>query len=325
MGRMTATRLYRNGTVDNDGFPLVDISELTKDESVILWADFESPGPEDLALIEDELGLHHLAIEDALHDHQRPKLDRYDTHLFIAAYAVTLDPGTGELTTSEVKAFVTKRALITVHGPEFDMDRVVRRWDGDSDLARHGIAFLVWGLLDEIVDGHFDTVQQLDGAIEGLEDALFDDRPREKEVQRRSFEIRKSLVLLRRIVLPMREVVNAVLRRDLADFDPAMGPYFQDVYDHVLRVSEWTDSLRDLVSTILETNVSIQGNRMNLIMKKVTSWAAIIAVPTAITGFYGQNLPYPGFAADWGFWMSTGLIVAVSGGLYLAFKKRDWL
>lgn len=322
---MATTRLYRNGVRDDREFPLEDISELIKDESVVLWADFTSPDADDLALIEDELGLHHLAVEDALHDHQRPKLDRYDTHLFIAAYDVMLDAVTGELTTCEVKAFVTKRALITVHSPEFDMDRVVRRWDDDPKLAKYGISFLVWGLLDEIVDGHFDTVQQLDSEIEHLEDALFDDRPREKEVQRRSFEIRKSLVLLRRIVLPMREVVNSVLRRDLDNFDPAMAPYFQDVYDHVLRVSEWTDSLRDLVSTILETNVSIQGNRMNLIMKKVTSWAAIIAVPTAITGFYGQNVPYPGFAEPWGFWLSTALIVAISGGLYLAFKKRDWL
>lgn len=325
MGRMTQTRLYRNGIVDNSGFPLSDISELAKDESVTLWADFVSPGLEELALIEDELGLHHLAIEDALHDHQRPKLDRYDTHLFIAAYAVTLNQDTGELTSTEVKAFVTPRVLITVHGPDFDMSRVVDRWDGGPDLAVNGVAFLVWGLLDVIVDAHFDTVQQLDSAIEGLEDALFDERPRDREVQRRSFEIRKSLVILRRIVLPMREVVNSVLRRDLDDFNPAMIPYFQDVYDHVLRVSEWTDSLRDLVSTILETNVSIQGNRMNLIMKKVTSWAAIIAVPTAITGFYGQNLPYPGFASEWGFWVSTGLIIAVSGTLYLAFRSRDWL
>lgn len=322
---MTLTRLYRNGILDNSGFPLKDISELAKDASIVLWADFTSPGPEELALIEDELGLHHLAIEDALHDHQRPKVDHYDSHLFIAAYAVTLDSETGALTSSEVKAFVTPRVLITVHDDDFDMSKVVHRWDGDEDLARHGIAFLVWGLLDVIVDGHFDTVQQLDLAIEGLEDALFDDRPRDKEVQRRSFEIRKSLVLLRRIVLPMREVVNTVLRRDLPEFSAAMTPYFQDVYDHVLRVSEWTDSLRDLVSTILETNVSMQGNRMNLIMKKVTSWAAIIAVPTAITGFYGQNLPYPGFGEPWGFWTSTGLIVLVSGSLYLAFRSRDWL
>jgi len=144
-------------------------------------------------------------------------------------------------------------------------------------------------------------------------------------VQRRSFELRKSLVMLRRVVLPMREVVNTLLRRDLGIIAPGMAPYFQDVYDHVLRATEWTESLRDLVTTILETNVSIQGNRMNLIMKKVTSWAAIIAVPTAITGFFGQNLDFPGFATSWGVVMSTAIIVLVSGGLYISFRRRDWL
>jgi magnesium transporter len=115
------------------------------------------------------------------------------------------------------------------------------------------------------------------------------------------------------------------MRRDLEAIDAAMSPYFQDVYDHVLRVTEWTESLRDLVNTILETNISLQGNRMNLIMKKVTSWAAIIAVPTAITGFYGQNLPYPGFATQWGFVVSSALIVVISVSLYFAFKRNDWL
>ncbi len=322
---MAQTRLYRNGILDTSGFPLKDISDLARDESVSLWADFVSPGPKELAIIEEELGLHHLSVEDALQDLQRPKLDRYESHLFIVAYAVMLNTTTGKLESTEVKAFVTPRVLVTVHDERFDVSQVTDRWDRDKDLAKFGVAFLVWGLLDVIVDGHFDTVQQLDQSIEELEDALFDDRPRDKEVQRRSFEIRKSLVLLRRLVLPMREVVNSVLRRDLPDFSQSMSPYFQDVYDHVLRVSEWTDSLRDLVSTILETNVSMQANRMNLIMKKVTSWAAIIAVPTAITGFYGQNLPYPGFASVWGFWVSTGLILAVSGTLYLAFRRRDWL
>jgi magnesium transporter len=104
-----------------------------------------------------------------------------------------------------------------------------------------------------------------------------------------------------------------------------MGPYFQDVYDHVLRATEWTESLRDLVSTILETNLSIQGNRLNTITKKVTSWAAIIAVPTAVTGFYGMNVPYPGFAQHSGVLISTALIVTLSGGLYLLFKRLDWL
>jgi magnesium transporter len=165
----------------------------------------------------------------------------------------------------------------------------------------------------------------LDSEIESLEDLLFADRPRDIDVQRRSFELRKSLVLLRRIVVPMREVVNSLMRRDLHVLAEPMTPYYQDVYDHVLRATEWTESLRDLVTTILETNLTIQGNRMNLIMKKVTSWAAIIAVPTAITGFYGQNIPYPGFSTHSGFWVSSTLIIVISGLLYWSFRRRDWI
>jgi magnesium transporter len=202
---------------------------------------------------------------------------------------------------------------------------MLARWDESKDLAEHGVSFLLWGLLDDIVDGHFEAVQSLDTEIESLEDLLFDERPQEREVQRRSFELRKSLVLLRRLVVPMREVVNSLMRRDLHVVDQGMAPYYQDVYDHVMRATDWTESLRDLVTTILETNIAIQGNRMNLAMKKVTSWAAIIAVPTAITGFYGQNLPYPGFAAHWGFWFSSALIVVISLSLYWSFRRRDWL
>lgn len=322
---MATTQLYRGGKLVKSDFPVADISDHILEKGCTVWADFVDPTEADLAAIEEELGLHRLAIEDAVHDFQRPKLDHYDTHLFLAAYAVSLDERTGELQTSEVKAFITKHALVTVHDKDFDMAAVVARWQNDIELSKHGVAFLLWGLLDTIVDGHFDTVQLLDAQIESLEDALFDDRPREREVQRRSFELRKSLVLLRRVVLPMREVVNTVLRRDMNTIDPAMAPYFQDVYDHVLRATEWTESLRDLVTTILETNISIQGNRMNLIMKKVTSWAAIIAVPTAITGFFGQNLDFPGFGTWWGVVVSSALILGVGGGLYLSFKKRDWL
>ena len=322
---MAITRSYRDGKLLSQDFPVADISDLIVEQGVTVWADFTAPTPEDLADIEEELGLHKLAVEDAVHDFQRAKVDHYDTHLFLVAYDVKLNTDTGQLETLAVKAFITPQALITVHGPDFDMTKVLRRWETDPQLALHGVSYLLWGLLDEIVDGHFQTVQQLDTEIEGLEDLLFEDKPHEAEVQRRSFELRKSLVLLRRVVLPMREVVNTIIRRDLDVIVPEMIPYFQDVYDHVLRATEWTESLRDLVTTILETNIMVQGNRMNLIMKKVTSWAAIIAVPTAITGFYGQNVPYPGFSTEWGFWTSTVIMVLFSAALYLGFKKRDWI
>lgn len=123
----------------------------------------------------------------------------------------------------------------------------------------------------------------------------------------------------------MREVINTLIRRDFQLVPREMAPYYQDLYDHVLTATEWTDSLRDLVSTIVETNLTIQGNRLNIITKKVTSWAAIIAVPTAITGFYGQNLPYPGFAHESGFIASTFLIAVLSVGLFIIFRRKDWL
>jgi magnesium transporter len=320
-------RLYRGGKLVREDFPVQDISDCLAEPDAVVWLDLCRPSADDLDAITIEFGLHELAVEDAIHEHERPKLDRYDSHLFLSAYGVQFDEDRAVLATSEIAVFIMKNALITVRKNEgFDIEQVVNRWDSSSNLATEGVAFLLYGLLDALVDGHFAAVQSLDDAIENLEDLLFDDRRSQIEVvQRRSFELRKGLVLLRRIVLPMREVVNALLRRDLHVVSKQMGPYYQDVYDHVLRATEWTESLRDLVNSMLETNIAIRGNRMNLIMKKVTSWAAIIAVPTLITGFFGQNLPYPGFGKESGFIWSVGLMVALCTMLYVAFKRWEWL
>ena len=320
------TRLYRDGVLELEGFPVADISDHLADDSCLVWLDLRDPDREDLSVLSAEFGLHPLAVEDAVQDHERPKLDRYKSHLFLAAYGVHLDTGTGQLFTSELAAFITPRALITVRKDDgLDIGAVVDYWDASSDLAKFGVGFLLHGLLDNVVDGHFAAVQVLDDSIEDLEDRLFSEVPQDREVQRRSFELRKSLVLLRRVVLPMREVVNTLMRRDLGVIDEALYPYFQDVYDHVLRATEWTESLRDLVTTILETNLTIQGNRMNVITKKVTSWAAIIAVPTFITGFFGMNVPYPGFSRPSGLVTSVIIMIVSAVGLYAIFRRRDWL
>lgn len=323
---MAHTRVYRNGVLEAEGFPVAAVSDHLADPAATVWLDFCAPTEADLAAISEELGLHPLAVEDAVHEHQRAKLDRYDSHAFLTVYSAKLDDATGTLVVSELAAFITGQALVTVRKDEnFAIDAVVARWDSAGELAKNGVGFLLHGLLDYVVDGHFEVVQSLDEQIERLEDLVFDERPRYTDMQRRSFALRKSLVQVRRVVLPMREVVNAIMRRDLRVVDGEMQPYFQDVYDHVLRASEWTESLRDLVTTIRETQLNIQGNRLNTIMKKVTSWAAIIAIPTAVTGFYGQNVPYPGFQTTAGFWTSTLVILVLSAGLYVSFKKRDWL
>ena len=325
-GCQARTRLYRDGRLELEGFPVADISDYLADESVTIWLDLRDPDHDHLGVLSEEFGLHPLAVEDALHHSQRPKLDRYPSHLFLTAYAARLDTGTGELATSELAAFITSQALITVRKDDgLDIGAVVERWDQNSALARFGVGYLLYGLLDYIVDSHFDAVQSLDDSLEVIEDRLFDDVPHNMEVQRRSFQLRKSLVLLRRVVNPMREVVNTLMRRDLHIVGDDLEPYYQDVGGQVLRAAEWTDSLRDLVTSILETNLTIQGNRLNVITKKVTGWAAIIAVPTLITGYFGMNVPYPGFSEKAGFAASLAAIVLAALVLYLVFKRKDWL
>lgn len=320
------TRLYRDGALAAEGFPATEIKQRIAQGHCTVWLDLYDPEIEDLAVLTEEFGLHPLAVEDAVHEHERPKLDRYHDHLLLSAYAAELDAPTGTLSTSELAAFITPAALITVRKDDrFDVDALVQRWDDEHELAEHGVAFLLHGLLDLLVDGHFTAVQSLDTQVEDLQDLLFADTGVDMDVQRRSFELRKSLVALRRLVLPMREVLNTLMRRDLHLVDTEMTPYYQDVYDHVLRANEWTESLRDLVSTVLETRLTIQGNRLNEIMKKLTSWAAIIAIPTAVTGFYGQNVPYPGFQQIGGFISSIVLILGLGIGLYLLFKHKGWL
>ena len=323
---MAHTRAYRNGTLEAENFPVDEVSERLADPGVVVWVDFCRPSEAELASVADELGLHALAVEDAVHEHQRPKLDRYAGHSFLTAYCAKFDPESGELTKSELDAFVTPRALVTVRKDEgFDMRGVLSRWDEEADLAKSGVGYLLHGLLDYIVDGHFAAAQAMDDEVERLEDLVFEESTQYNAMQRRSMRLRKSITTARRIMLPMSEVVSAVMRHDLHIVDEQLQPYYQDVHDHALRAAEWTENLRELINTVRETQLSLQGNRMNMIMKKVTSWAAIIAIPTAVTGFYGQNVPYPGFEAISGFWTSTAIIIVLAVGLYFVFRKRDWL
>lgn len=323
---MARTRVYRDGILQAENFPVADVSDHLADPGATVWLDFCAPTEADLAAIGEELGLHELAVEDAVHRGQRAKVDDYNTHSLLTAYSAHLDAETGELATCELTAFITDRALVTVHENEqFDIDAVVRRWDSDSGLTKSGVGFLLHGLLDYLVDGHFEAAQLIDDWTEELEDQVLEERPKFAQLQRRSLQLRKSVVHLRRVVLPMRDVLTAVMAHKACLVDDTLRPYYQDVYDHVLRTGEWTESLREMISSIRETQLNLQSFQLNDIMKKVTSWAAIIAVPTAITGFYGQNVPFPGFQAEWGFVVSLLAIVIISVLLYRAFKKRDWL
>ena len=323
---MARTRLYRNGVLAAEDFNPADISDHLAEPGVAMWLDMCEPDEADLATISEELGLHRLAVEDAVHEHQRPKLDHYESHLFLSAYVATVNPETERLSTSEISVFITPSTLVTVRkDPHFDIDQVVQRWDTNADLAKSGVAFLLHGVLDHIVDSHIDAVQLLDERIEQVEEALFFEQVDLQPLQRRSYRLRRSLMALRKVAGPMREVLEGVQRHGAHLVDKPMRPYYADVQDHVLKSTSRIESLRDLAATLRETELTVQSNQLNVIMKKVTSWAAIIAVPTLITGFYGQNVTYPGINTDWGFWLSSAVMVVGSVSLWWSFRRRDWL
>ncbi len=320
------TRVYRNGVLAAEGFPVAEVSELLVDPDAMVWVDLCGPSIEQLHELADELGLHELAVEDALSPHQRPKLDHYESHSFLSTHVVRVDPDHHRLDDTEVDAFINSRWIITVRKDEsFSMDPVLKRWDRSDDLAKHGVSFLLYGLLDVIVDSYFETVEAFDDYYDEVSEGIFSEQPLDPAQQRHWFTMRRALVRFHRLVVPMREVVSGLMRREQSTVAAGLYPYFQDVYDHILRVSESTDALRDLVSTIVETNLSLRDYRQNQVMKKVTSWAAIIAVPTLITGYYGMNVPYPGSGERWGVALSGALVVVLSFALYMVFRKRDWL
>ncbi|NUS45914.1 MAG: magnesium transporter CorA family protein [Mycobacteriaceae bacterium] len=320
------SRVWEDGRLVKRGVPEAELGGYLGKPGAVVWLDLCDPDPREFGRVASMLGLDPIAVEDALTARERTKLDRYANYLFLNVYDIAFDAESAELRTTELSAFVTENALVTVRsGSGLDLADLTARWDSEVDLRDHGVGFLLYGLLDYVVDGHFAVVQSLDAELEQLEDQLFDPGADDRALQRRSFALRKSLVLLRRSVLPMREVLNTVMRRDLRIIPDGMAPYYQDIYDHVLRATEWTEGLRDMVTSILDTRIALQGNRLNEVMKKVTSWAAIIAVPTAVTGFYGMNVPYPGAGTHWGFLISIVLLVITAGALYFAFKRNDWI
>lgn len=323
---MQTRRIFRDGRLQITDLSTTELATLLREPGgeVWGWIDLTHEHAEVVTKLATKLDLHELAVEDAFSEHERPKLMRYASHMLLTVTESNVDSD-GEVELTRLTAFIMPRLVITVRDDEFPIARVEKRLEDNTDLAQHGIGFVLWGLLDVLVDDHIETLDQLDDTTEALSRDLFDDSADMMDLQRRAFRFRRSIARMRHATVPLREVVTTLVRRDTQLVAPALQPYFADVYDHTLHAADWTESLRDQIANVLETNVALQGNRMNLIMKKVTSWAAIIAVPTAITGYFGQNIEFPFFGTVEGWWISNALIVAASLGLWMAFRKQDWL
>jgi magnesium transporter len=320
-------RLYRHGLLELEDFPSERISDHLSEPGTVVWLDLDAPDAADLALLAQEFGLADIAVDNVLQVHQRPKVDRHaGGHLFMSLYGVRVSPVGAELATSELAVLAGDRWLITIRkSGDFDMDHVRAASDGNADLATSGVGFLLHGLLDAVVDEHFTAVQVLDEAAEAMEADLFSEAPRTTHVQRRSFALRKALVELRRVALPMREVLDAFLRRDVHLVDATLQPYYADVHNHVLRVTDWTESLRDHLGSIQDADLQMQSNHTNEVMRRLAAYAAIFAAGTAITGFYGMNVLFPQVQSGAGAVTASALLAAATIGLIAWFRRNRWL
>lgn len=285
---------------------------------------------------EPQPGAHAVPAADAP-DHKQAAGEREDAlDRVLEGMSAGTDFGDALFEHTRVSGFVFPGGLVTVRSSAtFGADAVRTRWDDMGDIARLGPYGLVQGLLDLIVDMHFDAVQFLDDRIEGLEDDLFTPEGRLQGFQRRAYALRKELVSLRRAVLPMRDVLNVLWRRGRGGDAPGHGldaregarldALFSDLMDHALRAGEWTESLRDMVSTVFETHLSLQDQHLNEVMKKLAGWAAVISVPTLVTGWFGMNVPYPGHDTAPGLVVATTLTIVPAVVLYLVLRRLDWL
>lgn len=320
------TRAYVDGVVSAQDFPLAEVSEQLAKPDALVWVDVVGGDGTELDGLVDELDLHPLAVEDAREPHQRPKIDHYPSHLFLSCHAVDVDVEAAALRRSEIDAFIGDRWVVTVHARDwFSMAPVVERWDDAPDLTRRGVGVLVHGLLDEVIDGYFTAVDQFDTYYDEVSDVIFSGRPLRPGEQRTWFEMRRALSQFRRLVLPLREALNSLVRYQHALVDPDVLPYWQDLFDHITVVSETTEGLRDLAGSLSDANLSLRDYRQNQVMKTVSSWAAIVAAPTLVTGYYGMNVPFPGFGDTSGVVASALVIVVITVGLYVLFRRRGWL
>jgi magnesium transporter len=302
--------------------PPTELSELRGKPA---WLDVVKPDAAELALIGDELGLHPLAVEDALDRHDRPKADAYEKYYFIAFTALD-SQSPGALRTELFSIFAFKDVVVTVRDESWPArDEVEKRWR-DGRLASAGM--LLHALLDTTVDGYFPIVDDYGERADVLEGLILQEAG--GDALRTSlgelFLLKRDLLRVRKLIAPEREVLQVLSRGDVEIYGPEERRYFQDVYDHVVRVTDEIDTLRDLVSNVVDANLAAVSNRLNEVMKVLTALATILLVMTVVTGFFGQNFVtfIPFDSAAW-FWGSIAFMVLAALSLATYFRRKGWL
>jgi magnesium transporter len=303
-----------------------DISEVLKEPGRFVWVGLHEPDDEMLAEIQQEFSLHDLAVEDAARAHQRPKLERYGDSIFVVLRTAHADASTGGIDFGETHLFVGANYVVSVrHGGTLPFAEVVARCDANPDLMVKGPVFVLYSIMDFIVDQYFPLVDTYEDKLAELEDNVFQ-QTLPRETTERIYQLKRDLIEVKRAIAPLVDVCNRLVRGDVPLVPEDSRVYFRDVYDHVIRINEMVDTLRELLSAALEANLSLVSVSQNEAMKRLAGWAAIVAVPTMIAGVYGMNFKFMP-ELDWylGYPVALTVMVGTCAFLYYKFKRSGWL
>jgi magnesium transporter len=319
--------VYSSGCKVAD-IPLDQVGEWAARDGHFVWIGLLDPSEEEMRLVQAELGLHDLAVEDAHSAHQRPKLEEYGDGLFVVLRTVRWDPDKKSVERGETHVFVGPRYVVSIrHGDTGSYVQVRGRCESTPGHLAMGPAFVLYAIMDFVVDNYFPVIEHIEDRLGKLEERIFGAARPQRDVAQRIYQLKRLLIAAKRAVSPLVDVCNRLTRWNGHGLIPdEVRPYFRDVYDHVVRINDTVDSLRELLSSALDANLALVAIRQNEVMKQLAGWAAIVAAPTLLAGIWGMNFEgMPELRTWWGYPLALATIFTVMGGLYWRFKRAEWL
>ncbi len=319
---------YQNGRKIAD-LPKEDISEYVSRPDCFVWVALFEPGPEELEEMAEEFGLHELAVDDARHGHQRPKIEEYGDSLFAVLHTVELAKdaaGEGSLVSGEVDIFVGPNYILSVrHRTQVGFAAVRARTEREPDLLRHGSGYVFYALMDNVVDRYFPVIDALETELESIEEQIFAHNAARPNIEA-LYALKQKLMVLKHAVDPLMEATGRLYGGRVPQICTGMGEYFRDVYDHLHRIHASIEGIREMLTTAIQVNLGMISLGESEVTKKLAAWAAIIAVPTMLAGIYGMNFEHmPELKWSFGYPLAIGVMLVIDAYLYYHFRKVKWL
>jgi len=332
-----------NGMIATSMEPAEVAATLRSDQHAGAW--YFLPRQQTKALLEAarHLGLDALAIEDVVGQREPMKLEWVGDSMVAVIRGVSFDAAVGDATSAPVSVLAGPRAMIVLADESMEAELCHQLVKAEQQILRDGVPAAIHAIVDHSVDGYSAALELMEDEVDSLSQLLFDDKPLEREDQLRAFRLRRALAVLRRSTSPLRNIASGLANaaggtgapnnssqpaaKDRAEqlLGSQNAREFSDVADHADHAAQAADSLREAISSMYETNLALADVHLNTVMKKLTGWAAIIAVPTLITGFMGMNVPYPGFQSETGFLIAFAVMLTAVTTLFVTLRKKDWI